>query len=68
MRGCSSTEGLLEQIDEVFKVVPQQRRKRVFMDLVPPYPVLRRGRPCTGKVFTVNVPYHRGDQACAVDT
>ena len=25
-------------------------------------------QPCTGRVFTVKMPHHRGDQACAVDT
>ena len=37
-----------EQIDEVYMVIPQQRRKRVFVHLVPPYPVRRRGKSCTG--------------------
>ena len=41
-----------EQIDEGFKVIPRQRRKRVFVDIVP-HSFLRRCQPCAGTVFTV---------------
>ena len=62
-----------EKIAWVSQPVPNVRREDVvdgmlFVDLVQPYPILRRGKPCNGKVFTVKMLHHRGDQACAVDT
>ena len=52
-------------------VVPQEpRKKRVFLD----WPRRPASQPnigkvkCAGKVFTVEMRHHRGDQVCAVDT
>ena len=52
-------------------VVPHEPRKKlVFLD----WPRRPASQPntgkvkCTGKVFTVKMRHHRGDQACAVDT
>ena len=67
-----------EQIVEVSQVLPQQRKKRVFVDLVPPHTAPkpcfsgemphRRANPCTGKVFTVDMPHQRVHWACSCDT
>ena len=69
--GCVPVPRIKEDVVDGIHVVPQEpRKKRVFLD----WPRRPASQPntgkvkCTGKVFTVKMRHHRGDQACAVDT
>ena len=65
------TEDIVDGMHHVpHERVPQPRKKLVFLD----WPRRPASQPntgkvkCTGKVFTVKMRHHHGDQACAVDT
>ena len=59
-----SMKGIVEKTQHL----PQPRKRRVFLD----WPRRPASQPntgkvkCTGKVFTLKMRHHRGDQACAV--
>ena len=65
------TEDIVDGMHRVpHERVPKPRKKLIFLY----WPRRPASQPntgkvkCTGKVFTVKVRHHRGDQACAVDT